>query len=154
MAGVVFQCSDVYLSLSNPVVLLYSACSGYRMLRNHQKSLRLRFSVNQLLINIYSTIRMLSEVQGTLTWFSAIVVRLKKMNLSMPTIAVKGSLLLIITYFEFCFQALFLMTSAGQFSKSRVHPSLYQFSAYLLFQLSQCVELTRGSCLTCWSFSQ
>lgn len=72
---------------------------------------------------------MLIEVQGTLTCFSAIVVRLKKMNMSVPTIAVKGSLLLI-TYFEFCFQALFLMTSAGQ---SRVHPSLYQFSAYMLF---------------------
>lgn len=70
---------------------------------------------------------MLSEVQGTLTWFSAIVVRLKMMNMSVPTIAVKGSLLLIITYFEFFFQALFLMT------KSCVHPSLYQFSAYMLF---------------------
>lgn len=74
---------------------------------------------------------MLIEVQGTFTWFSAIVVRLKKMNMSMATVAVKGSLLLI-TYFKFCFQALFLMTSAGQFSKSRVHPSLYQFSAYML----------------------
>lgn len=105
-------------------------------LQDAQKSpeiLETEILCKSILINIYSTIRMLSEVQGTLTWFSAIVVRLKKMNVSVPSIAVKGSLLLIITYFEFCFQALFLMTSAGQFSKSRVHPSLYQFSAYMLF---------------------
>ncbi len=78
----------ISLSLTITVVLLYSACSGYRMLRNHQKSLRLRFSVNKLLINIHSTIRMLIEVLGTLTWFSAIVVRLRKMNMSISTIAI------------------------------------------------------------------